>query len=401
MKFNIDLAVTRKEALELLFEHWPLQLDTELVPIGQSLGRVTAKNVYSRNTLPVYRSSQMDGVAVRSADFINGLPDTSSWVKGKDYVRADTGDDFSDDFDTVIAVEKIYYKDNGQLCFADDFTFEKGSGIRGEGGMVKEGELLVESNVRLTPIHLAVLATGGIYQLEVIKKPKVVYIPTGSELINAGIKPLRGQNIESNGLMVSAYLQQWGAEPICYPIIKDQPAELEQTLDMALVTADIVLINGGSSRGAEDFNADLLEKKASLFRHGIKAVPGRPVAIAIIEGKPVINLPGPTMATFLAMDWCGMGLVYHYYGLSAPVRPKLKVTLEKPIKKSTDFETYVRLVLSKQGDGSYLASPLGRNSTLSQIMLKADALFITPFGVGEYQAGEEVEVELLCGLEKL
>ncbi|MFZ3132824.1 MAG: molybdopterin molybdenumtransferase MoeA, partial [Desulfosporosinus sp.] len=223
MNQNNDLSVTRAEALALLLENWPLKAGTELIPIQQALGRVTAKNVYSQNTMPVCDVSQADGIAVRSADFSNGLPDTSSWLKGVEFVQADTGDDFPNTFDTIIPVESIYYDNDGKLHFSDGFRFVKGDRVRKAGSMVKEGDLLVEAHIRLTPLHLAVLGLGGIYQLEVIKKPKVVYMPTGSELITGGIKPQRGQNVESNGLMVSAFLQQWGAEPICYPIIKDKP----------------------------------------------------------------------------------------------------------------------------------------------------------------------------------
>ena len=400
MNFNPDLAVTRKEALELMIEHWPLQTGTELIPVSQALGRVTARDVYSRNTMPVCRTSRMDGIAVRSSDFAGGIPDTTNWIKGREYVQADTGDDFPDEYDTVIAVENISFDEEGKLRFVETFSFTPGSGIRPEGSVVKEGDLLIKSHVRLTPVHLAVLLLGGIYQVEVVKKPKVIYIPTGNELVAAGVIPERGQNIEANGLMISSLLQQWGAEAVCYPIIKDNPAQLEQTLDMALAAGDMVLINGGSSKGAEDFNAPLLQKKASFFPHGIKTAPGKPVAIAVIDGKPVINLPGPTIAAFVAMDWCVKGLVHHYYGVPVPVRPKIKARLTKPLKKTPDFEYYFRLALEKQDDG-YLARPLRNEKSLPQLLLEADALLIAPFGVTEYQAGEEIEAEVLNGLENL
>ncbi|HHY28421.1 MAG TPA: molybdopterin molybdotransferase MoeA, partial [Desulfitobacterium dehalogenans] len=314
------LPVTRAEALELLFGAWNPENEGEWVSLQDALGRVTAKPLYSRNTMPVYRISQVDGIAVRSDDFRDGLPDTSGWVKGVDYVQADTGDDFPDEFDTVIPVEEIYYDSEGRLALAKGLPFKKGDCVGAAGTAVRQGDLIVEAHVRLTPLHLTMLALGGIYHLEVIRKPQVIYIPTGSELIHAGIKPERGQTIESNSLMVSALLRQWGADVTCYPIIKDKPEELAEALDKALKAADLVLINGGSSKGAEDFNTALLEKKAGLFRHGIKAIPGRPVGIATISGKPVINMPGPTFATFLAMDWCVSGLVHHYYRLPAPQR---------------------------------------------------------------------------------
>lgn len=400
MEFRMELAVTRTEALELLLKHWHKDPKTELVTLVQALDRVTARHIYSNNTLPVCRSSMADGIGVKSADFRDGIPDTSNWIKGVNYVQADTGDDFPDDFDTVVAVENIYYDESGRLHFTEDFTFIQGDCIRGEGSQVKNGELLVKPGVRLTPEHLAALAMGGIYQVEVIKKIRVAYIPTGSELVSPGVKPERGQNIESNGLMVSAFLQQWGAEGICYPIVKDKPAELEKTLDKALETADMVLINGGSSKGEEDFNADLIQKRASFFRHGIKAVPGRPVAIAIIDGKPVINLPGPVIATLIAMDWCVYGLVHNYYGIVPPVRPKLNVKLGHHLNKKPGFERYVRMTLENLPDG-YIASALDGNSTTPETLLKSDVLFIMPMDVTEYRAGDEIEVELLCGLEEL
>lgn len=400
MSENNDFAITRSEALAILIENWPLKAEAEIIPLQQACGRVTAKAIDARNTMPVCRTSQFDGIAVRFSDFVGGLPDTSGWVKGVDYVQADTGDDFPDEFDTIVAVEDFYYNAEGQPCFTDAVEYEKGDGIKAAGSVVREGELLVEANVRLTPVHLAALALGGIFQLEVIKKPKVVYIPTGSELINTGIKPERGQTTEANGLMVSAFLEKWGAEALCYPIIKDKPDELEQALDLALAAADIVLINGGSSKGAEDFNTALLQKKASVYQHGLKVVPGRPVTIAIIDGKPVVNLPGPTLATFLAMDWCVFGLVHHYYGLPIPIRPKLKALLEKPIEKRPDIEAYTRFILTKR-ECHYTAAPIARDKSLPYSLLKANALFIAPVGVTGYEAGEEVEVELLCGMENI
>lgn len=105
---------------------------------------------------------------------------------------------------------------------------------------------------------------------------------------------------------------------IRHSIVRDDAAELERALDEALPQADLVLINGGSSRGEEDFNSQLLERRGSFFRHGVKAVPGRPVAFSIVDGKPVINVPGPVAAAYLAEHWCLSALVCHWYGLPAP-----------------------------------------------------------------------------------
>ena len=118
MKFDMEKSVTRAQALELMKERWRPAPGREIVALEEALGRVAAEDLRAVNTLPVFRASCFDGVAVRSADFQNGLPDTSAWVKGRNFVRADTGDDFPDEFDTVIAIEDVILDKLGGLRFA-------------------------------------------------------------------------------------------------------------------------------------------------------------------------------------------------------------------------------------------------------------------------------------------
>jgi molybdopterin molybdotransferase len=400
MNSDLDFKLTRKEVLKAFIKHWQIKVPREQVLLAEALGRVSAEDIYAVNTLPVYRSSRCDGIAVRSSDFENGVPDTSTWIRGRDFVQADTGDDFPDEFDAVIPVEDITYNEKGQPNFAEDLKVKKGDRIRPQGTLVKEKELLLKARTRLRPEHLTVLALGGIHQLPVLKKPKVVFIPTGNELIPAGLKPERGQNIEANSLMVSSFLKEWGAEPICYPIIKDNPQDLEKALDMALEIADIVIINGGSSKGEEDYNVSLLKKRASFACQGVKAAPGRPAGVAIIEGKAVINLPGPPIAAFLVLDWAIKTLVYHYYGLPTPIRPKLKVRLSEDLKESPHLEMLYRLHLTKKGE-EYFAVPVRGSKSLPYNLVMSDALFVAPLGAKGYKKGTEIEVELLRGLEDI
>lgn len=183
MKFDMGKSVTRAQALALMKEHWHFTPEREPVPLEDCLGRVTAENIYSVNTLPVFRSSCMDGVAVRSADFANGMPDTSGWVNGRDFVRADTGDDFPDAFDTVIAIENVIL-DGDSLRFADGYVYDPArETVDPAGTIVRSGALLVYANTRITPELMAALAIGGIVSVPVLRRIKIAYIPTGSELI--------------------------------------------------------------------------------------------------------------------------------------------------------------------------------------------------------------------------
>ncbi|MDD7388072.1 MAG: molybdopterin molybdotransferase MoeA [Lachnospiraceae bacterium] len=396
MKFDMKNSVTRQEALSLMREHWTFSREQELVSLKDCLGRVTAEDIFSHNTLPVFRASCFDGVAVRSTDFQNGMPDTSAWVKGRDFVRADTGDDFPDAFDTVIAIEDVILEGEG-LRFADDFVFDsKEETVDPAGTIVRSGALLVPAHTRITPELMASLAMGGVTEIPVIRQMKVAFIPTGSELIPVGQKPERGQNVETNGLMLSGLLSQRGAQVICLPIVRDDVKELEAALDQALSMADMVLINGGSSRGEEDYNSHLLKRRSSFFRHGVRAVPGRPVAFSIIDEKPVINVPGPVAAAYLAEHWCLSALVCHYYGLPAPQYPVVSAVLDQPVKKRPGFELIARVALRYTAEQGYIATPVSwGDDGIPGFLLETDGFLNVPADTNALSAGDTVEVELL------
>lgn len=399
MKFDMAKSVTRAEALSLMKEHWNFTPERELVPLADCLDRVTAEDIYSVNTLPVFRSSCMDGVAVRSADFAAGMPDTSGWVKGRDFARADTGDDFPDEFDTVIAIENVIL-DGDSLCFADGYVYDpERETVDPAGTIVMGGALIVPANTKITPELMASLAIGGVVSVPVLRRLKIAYIPTGSELIAPGTKPERGQNIEANGLMLTALLSRRGAEVTCLPIVRDNKTELESAMDEALGRADFVLINGGSSRGEEDYNSYMLERRGSFFRHGVKAAPGKPLGFAIVDGKPVVNVPGPVAAAALAEHWFLSALVNRWYGLPDPEYYKLKAVLAEPFKKRPGMEIISRVSIKRGPDG-YVATPISwGDDGIPGLLLRTDGFLNVPADVTLIEAGELVEVELTSSLE--
>ncbi|MDY2628378.1 MAG: molybdopterin molybdotransferase MoeA [Lachnospiraceae bacterium] len=395
MKFDMKNSVTRQEALSLMREHWHFEQEYETIPLSDCLGRVASEDIFSRNTLPVFRASCFDGVAVRSADFKNGMPDTSGWIRGRDFVRADTGDDFPDEFDAVVAIEDVILEGDG-LRFADGFVFDpEEETVDPAGTIVQSGALLVPAHTRITPELMASLAMGGISEVPVIRQMTIAFIPTGSELIPVGQKPERGENVETNGLMLSGLLSRWGAQVICLPIVRDDVTQLEDALDKALSMADMVLINGGSSRGEEDYNSHLLQRRSSFFRHGVRAVPGRPVAFSIIDEKPVINVPGPVAAAYLAEHWCLSALVCHYYGLPAPQYPVVSAVLDEPVKKRPGFELIARVAL-RCTDQGYIATPVSwGDDGIPGFLLATDGFLNVPAETNMLSEGDTVEVELL------
>ncbi len=191
--------LTKQEILRRLFAKWNPEIRTEIIPAEKCSGRVPAEDQTIQFDLPVVRAASMDGIAVDSRRFEKGMPDTSSWKPGIDYIRADTGDDFDDAFDSVIRIEADIGADGSLSIHLPSGTpFQPGMNVRGAGSMMKRGETIVSAGRIITAPDLASLLAGGITELPVIRKPKVGFIPTGSELVPPGTLPGRGRGPESD-----------------------------------------------------------------------------------------------------------------------------------------------------------------------------------------------------------
>jgi molybdopterin molybdotransferase/putative molybdopterin biosynthesis protein len=394
MNHDVMKASTKEQALQKLLSAWKCIRKTEYCSLEDCLGRVAAEDIFAINTIPTMRISAMDGFAVKSEAFAEGIPDVSKWVIDTDFTPADTGDDFPDEYDSVIAVEQLHFNDEGHLVLSDGFTFEKYSNIRPAGCIMQQGDLLVRKNVCITPELQANLAVGGIQSVPVISKPVVAFIPTGSELVEIGSTPQRGQNIECNSLLVSAYLKKWGADVVKIPIVRDNLKSLEEALDSALEYADIVILSGGSSKGTEDYTSRIMESKASYFEHTVRTVPGRPVGISIINEKPVINMPGPTMAAWVVNDWLIYPMICHYFGIPVKRRQTVQAVLTEDMRKGPPVEVYSKVCLKNCG-GIYYATPLGRGASTSESLRDGNGLLIVPIGGNGFHKGQSVSVELL------
>lgn len=392
--------MTRHEALELLYEKWNAQCGEETVSLEECFGRILAEDVSAGYSIPMVRASSMDGIAVRSELFTEGIPDTSSWKLGQDYVRADTGDDFDDAYDAVIAIENVELLPDGGVKIAEGVSVEKHANVRPAGSTLKKGDVLVRSGARLRSEDVACIAMSGRNQVKVRKKPVVAFIPTGSELIPAGEQLQRGQNFDANSHLAASMLREMGAEPLLLPIVRDQKDELRDALKSALSQSDIVIINGGSSKGGEDFNTRLLEEEGELICHGVRAVPGRPMGIAVIDGKPVINLSGPVLAAFYGLDWCVRSLVCTMLDVPYSLRTRVSVMLEEDLHTPSYMELLVRMNVCRKGP-YYTGYSANAHAENTAEVIASNALFISEIDRDFYPAGSWIEVELCCRPEEV
>lgn len=391
---------SRQQALAVLFEKWTPLMETETIPVTQALGRIPAISYTAQHSIPVVRASAMDGVAVDSARFADGMPDTTAWQRGIDYDRADTGDDFDDRFDAVIRIEDVTLLPSGGIQIKEGVAVTPGMNVHGEGSNFRKGTKLNDSSLPLRPSDLAALAMGGVLDVEVYKKPRIAFIPTGSELIPIGAPLRRGCNYDTNSLLVGLSLEEMGAQPIRYPIVPDNPEQLKLALYKALDEADVVIINGGSSKGDEDFNTRLLASEGEFLFHGVAAAPGRPMCMSIINGKPVINMAGPALAAFYTLEWCIRAIVCRCLHIPVPEKQTIRGTLTKPMRGGAPLDILSRVEVHRSENG-YTVTPLGRGEADLPAMLRTNAMLISGAGSQSYAAGDEIEVELLRNIAEI
>lgn len=397
MKPDLSSLIPKEAALARLTEAWKPQLEAEQIPLEAANGRVLAEDQLARYDLPVVRASTMDGVAVRSEAFASGVPDASGWKLGQDYVRADTGDDFDDAFDAVIAIEQVELLPSGGLNFHGQFDVKPGSNVKPQGSDVKKGSLLVPKGTRLGAMTMSAIAMGGISEIMVLKKPKVAFIPTGSELVAAGTALQRGQNFDSNSILVRQLLLDMGAEPIMHPIVRDDPAALDAAINELLPQADVILVNAGTSKGGEDYCHSMLKARGTPLFEGIAAVPGRPMNAVMLNGIPVLNLSGPSFAAFYSVDYMVRGLICHALGQKPSQRETVSARLTSPLMKPPFFSLMSPMSVTKTAHG-YETAPVavrGKGAKGAAAAMNAEGIYITTPGEAASEAGSTITVELL------
>jgi putative molybdopterin biosynthesis protein len=371
----------------------------ERIPTQQALGRVTAEAIFAKVSMPNYHASAMDGVAVRAdLTFSANEQNPVRLSHPEEYIIVDTGDPIPDGFDAVIMIENIHQ--------VDPYTIEileaaaPWQHIRPIGEDVVVGEMIVPSHHKLRPVDLGALLAGGNVTIPVIGKPKVAIIPTGTELIPPSEEVKLGEIIEFNGTVFSAYLQEWGAEPVYQGIIKDDYERIKQALLDAVKDADLVIMNAGSSAGTEDYTYHVIHELGEVLTHGVATRPGKPVVTGMVEGKPVIGLPGYPVSAYLNLEWFGRPLIHHYYGLLEVERPKLRARLGRRVVSVMGAEDFVRMSIGCI-DGEFIANPLTRAAGVTMSMVKADGMLRIPPGHLGYEQGEEVEIELYRPIEQI
>ena len=375
------------------------RLPVETIAVDDALGRVTAQSVYARQSAPHYNSAAMDGIAVRASDSFGAQESapvrlqlqtiSTPFVAGCCY-GVDTGDVMPPGTNAVIMVEDVHFDGAQAEIIAAAAPWQH---VRIIGEDIVANELVVPEHQAISPVDIAALLAAGLETISVLAKPRVAVIPTGDEIVATYRELKPGAILDVNSHMLAAAVRDWRGEATRYPIVRDDPAALEQAVGEALAVNDIVVVNAGTSAGTEDFTATVLAGLGQVCCHGVAIRPGRPVILAVVEGKPVVGLPGYPVSCLLTAELFTQELLYEYQKKILPKRQTVKARLAQQVVSRLGVEEFLRVSLNA-GETNPVAVPLARGASLISTLTQAQGLLRIDPETDKLNAGEMVSIEL-------
>ena len=373
--------------LELIKREFPVSRISTTVPVEESVGRITACPIFAEYSVPEAHLAAMDGIAVRSEDSWGASEQNP--VVLHDFARVNTGNVIPEGYDTVIMIEDIRLDGEAAIIRKAASSWQH---VRPAGEDIAESEMILPSGHRIRASDTGALSAYGIMQVPILTI-SVGIIPTGTELIPIGTRPLPGQVVESNTIMAAAWLNSLGASCCRYPVIPDVPGKIRATVERAVQENDIVLVSAGSSAGTRDYTARIIADLGEVLVHGAGIKPGKPVIIGKISGKPVIGMPGYPLSALTVIREILLPLLGQY-GLDAQDPQVLQANLTASLYSEVGICEFVLLSIGKIRD-QWVAVPLSRGAGVQMSGVRANAFLRIPDNLEGYEAGENVLAELL------
>jgi putative molybdopterin biosynthesis protein len=387
--------VTLSEALSRFLSRIEVSVPrpSEDLASGDALGRILAEPVFAQVSSPHYHGAAMDGIAV-SSSVTEGATEAHPLrlAEGEGYEIVDTGDPLPDRFDCVIRIEDVHEVCQGSVEILSAASPRQHVRLVGED--IVRGELVFVRGHRLRPIDLGALAATGNLSVRVARRPLFGILPTGDEIVEPGAPLAPGVIIDSSSRMLAGMVLEAGGLPRCYPPCPDDEAQLEAVAGEMLEVCDGVLLIAGSSAGRGDFTARILSRLGELLVHGVNVMPGKPCALAVSRGKPMVGVPGFPVSAAMVGDLFVRPAVARLLGAAPSERPRVRARVLRNIPSRLGYEELVRVALGRMGE-SLVAVPLARGAGALTSLTRAHGLLRVPESREGFDAGTDVSVELL------
>jgi putative molybdopterin biosynthesis protein len=344
----------------------------------------------------------MDGFAVLAASTFGATPEQPRRLAvGKDAFGINTGHVMPPGTDAVIIVENVPDPE------ADPITVEAPvfpwQNVRRMGEDLVVGEMVLPQGVEITPWAQGALLAAGVTRVMVRCLPKVIILPTGSELVptadlDLDLPPNRLP--EFNSVILSGLVAEAGGLPEVRAIVPDDTASLTGALKEALIAADVVVINAGSSAGTEDYTYQAVANLGEVLVHGVSMMPGKPTLLGVVDGKPVIGNPGYPVSAVLSFEQFVAPLLAGMVGKPIPPRSTLTVYPAQNLPSKPGLTEFIRVTLGRVGE-KVIATPLPRGAGTITSLVRADGLLVVPALSEGLEEDRPVTAELLVRPEDI
>ncbi len=405
-------AAEARHRFEARVDHAPC--GSETLPLAAALSRVIASDVIAPVDAPPFDRANVDGFAVRAADTAGASPSASKRfalnaeviacgvTPGIEVARGTattiaTGGVIPRGADAVVMIEHTeLIEDDAAPAIDVHRAAASGQFISYAGSDIARGETLLRRGTEIGSREIGMLAACGFATVEVCRRPRVAVLSTGDELVEPG-RPLRpGGVYDSNGAIIAAAVAEAGGEAVAFGAVPDDEAALERAMRQALDSCDMVVLSGGTSKGAGDLSHRVVSRLGSpgILVHGVALKPGKPLCLAVIGDKPLVVLPGfPTSAIFTFHTFVAP-IIRARAGL--PAEAARTVTARVPVRVPSEVgrEEFVLVSLVAAEDG-LIAFPTGKGSGAVTAFSQADGFLAIDALASALDAETEAEVTLI------
>ena len=406
--------VSASEARVRFEQHLDLApLPAETVSLADARTRVLAHDVVAAVDAPPFDRANVDGFALRAADTVGasdghpkifalneevivcGHAPAVTVVLGTCTAIA-TGGVIPRGADTVVMIEQTELIEENPPRIELRRAAAPGQFISYAGSDIARGETLLRRGTRMGSREIGMLAASGLDRVEVVRRPKVAVLSTGDELVEPG-SPLKPAGVyDSNGAIIAAAVSEAGGEPLVFGAFPDDAALLEKAVREALIVSDMVVLSGGTSKGAGDLSHRVVSRlgKPGILVHGVALKPGKPLCLGVVDDKPIVVLPGfPTSAIFTFHAFV-VPVIRARAGL--PPEATQTISARVPVRVASEMgrKEFVLVSLIESDQGT-IAFPTGKGSGAVTSFSQADGFLEIDALASALDAGSDVQVTLI------